>query len=35
MTSRSQGGSDAGILLAYVEELTTQTTKRPLECEVE
>jgi hypothetical protein len=33
MTLRRQGGGDAGILQMYVEELTTQTTKEPLECE--
>jgi hypothetical protein len=35
MTPRRQGGSDEGIHLTYVEELTTQPTKGPLECEAE
>ena len=35
MTPRRQGGSDEGIHLTYVEELTTQPTKGPLEWEAE
>jgi hypothetical protein len=35
MTPRRQGGSDAGVLFMYPEELTTMPTKGALECEVE
>ena len=35
MTPRRQGGGDEGIHLTYVEELTTQLTMGPLECEAE
>jgi len=31
MIPRSQGGSDAGVLFTYSEELTTKTTKGALE----
>lgn len=35
MTPRRQGGSDAGVLPRYVEELTTKPTKVPLEYKTE
>ena len=35
MTPRTQGRSDAGVLLTYSEELMTLPTKGALKCEAE